>query len=191
MSTETQVGAPDGFEEEQRGFHPRLGTPVRVNLMSGAVATVFVIVANTLTSGSAANTFAVVLTVAISTVLMSYLIIYPAAWVLRRKEPDAPRPFVVPFGDRGMAIATVLATFFAVLGSWVALFPGVLEKLLGLSYDFAGTWGVSRGRFEALTLGTVAVIVLLTLVGLWLGSLERRRDAGALTAREDIRVGPA
>jgi glutamate:GABA antiporter len=172
-------------------FHSRLGTPVRVNLMSGAVATVFVIVANELTSGSAANTFAVVLTVAISTVLMSYLIIYPAAWVLRRKAPDVARPFRVPFGDRGMAVATVLATFFALLGTWVALFPGVLEKLFGLSYDFTGTWGVSRGRFEALTLGTVAVIMLLTLVGLWLGSLERRRAAGAVPAREDIGVDPA
>ncbi|MGZ4165114.1 MAG: APC family permease [Solirubrobacteraceae bacterium] len=172
-------------------FHPRLGTPVRVNLMSGAVASGFVIVANTLTSGSAANTFAVVLTVAISTVLMSYLIIYPAAWMLRRKQPDAPRPFRVPFGDRGMAVATIIATFFAALGTWVALFPGVLEKLFGLSYDFAGTWGVSRGRFEALTLGTVAVIVLLTLGGLWLGSFERRRETGAIRAREDIRVDAA
>ena len=44
---------------------------------------------------------------------------------------------------------------------------------------------------EALTLGTVAVIVLLTLAGLWLGSLERRREAGAVTTREDIGVGPA
>jgi glutamate:GABA antiporter len=172
-------------------FHSRLGTPVRVNLMSGAVASAFVIVANELTSGSAANTFAVVLTVAISTVLMSYLIIYPAAWALRRKQPGAARPFRVPFGDRGMAVATVLATFFALLGTWVALFPGVLEKLFGLSYDFTGTWGVSRARFEALTLGTVAVIVLLTVAGLWLGSLERRREAGTVSPREDIGVGRA
>lgn len=172
-------------------FHPRLGTPVRVNLMSGGVATVFVIVANTLTSGSAANTFAVVLTVAISTVLMSYLIIYPAAWALRRRQPEVSRPFVVPFGRRGMAVATVLATFFAVLGTWVALFPGVLEQLFGLSYDFSGTWGVSRGRFEALTLGTVAVIVLLTLAGLALGTRDRRREAGQLGARHDINVGSA
>ncbi|MFL5860623.1 MAG: APC family permease [Solirubrobacteraceae bacterium] len=172
-------------------FHPRLGTPVRVNLISGAVATVFVVVANTLTSGSAANTFAVVLTVAISTVLMSYLIIYPSAWALRRKQPNAIRPFVVPFGDRGMGVATVLATFFALLGTWVALFPGVLESLFGLSYDFSGTWGVSRGRFEALTLGTVAVIVALTLAGLWLGTQERRRESGAVSATRDVDIGPA
>jgi amino acid transporter len=172
-------------------FHPRLGTPVRVNLCSGAVATVFVIVASELTSGSAANTFAVVLTVAISTVLMSYIIIYPAAWVLRRKAPDAPRPFLVPFGERGIAVATVLATFFALLGTWVALFPGVLEKIFGIAYDFNGTWGVGRGRFEALTLGTVAVIVLLTLAGLTLGTRERRREAGLPGTGHDINVGSA
>jgi hypothetical protein len=73
----------------------------------------------------------------------------------------------------------------------VALFPGVLEKLFGLDYDFVGTWGVGRGRFEALTLGTVAIIVVLTLVGLALGTRERRREAGELGPRHDINVGSA
>ena len=90
-----------------------------------------------------------------------------------------------------MAIATVSATFFAVLGTWVALFPGLLEKLFGLDYDFVGTWGVGRGRFEALTLGTVAVIVVLTLVGLWLGARERAREAGEVGTRHDVNVGSA
>lgn len=157
-------------------FHPRLGTPVRVNLFSGAVATAFVIVAQNLTSGDAGTTFAIVLTVAISTVLMSYLIIYPSVLVLRRTMPDVPRPFVVPYGINGLRFATGAATFFALLGSWVALFPGTLESLLGVDYDFHETWGVSRARFELLTLGTVAVIVVLTLVGLAAGRAERRRS---------------
>lgn len=38
---------------------------------------------------------------------------------------------------------------------------------------------------------TVAVIVLLTLCGPWLGSVERRGETGAVRAREDIRVDPA
>jgi glutamate:GABA antiporter len=59
----------------------------------------------------------------------------------------------------------------------VALFPGALEGILSLAYDFTGTWGVTRGRFEALTLGTVAVIVVLTGAGLAAGALERRRAA--------------
>jgi amino acid transporter len=163
-------------------FHPRLGTPVRVNLMSGAVATAFVIVAQNLTSGDAGTTFAIVLSVAISTVLMSYLIIYPAALVLRRKLPDAPRPFVVPYGLTGLRVSTALATFFALLGSWVALFPGTLEGVLGVDYNFGDTWGVSRGKFELLTLGTVGVIVVLTLLGLLLGRAERARVAQAPAA---------
>lgn len=157
-------------------FSRRFGTPVRVNLMSGTVATVFVIVAQQLNSGSAASTFAIVLTVAISTVLMSYLIIYPAAVVLRRRYPEVERPFVVPGGQWGLRVSTFLATFFALLGSWVAVFPGTLEPLFGLEYDFAEEWGVSRGRFEALTLGTVAAIVALTAVGLAWGAWERRRE---------------
>jgi glutamate:GABA antiporter len=157
-------------------FSRRFGTPVRVNLMSGAVATVFVIVANQLTSGGAASTFTIVLTVAISTVLMSYLIIYPSAIVLRRKYPNAERPFVVPGGEWGLRVATFLATFFAALGSWVAVFPGTLEPLFGLEYDFTEEWGVSRGRFEALTLGTVAVIVSLTVIGLLIARAERRGE---------------
>ena len=35
---------------------------------------------------------------------------------------------------------------------------------------------MSRARFELLTLGTVAVIVVLTLVGLAAGRAERRRE---------------
>jgi hypothetical protein len=38
----------------------------------------------------------------------------------------------------------------------------LLEKIFGLDHDFTGTWGVGRGRFEALTLGTIAVIVAAT-----------------------------
>lgn len=166
-------------------FHSRLGTPVRVNLISGLTATVFVIVGQNLTSGSAGASFVIVLTVAISTVLMSYIIIYPAAIVLRRKYPGVSRPFVVPGGQRGLLLATVLATFFAVLGSWVALFPGTLEPIFGVSYSFVQTWGVSRVHFEVLTLGTVAVIIVLTFVGLALGKRERRR----LGTREDLVTG--
>lgn len=107
----------------------------------------------------------------------TYLIIFPAAIVVRRKFPDTPRPFLVPGGDRGMLISTVLATFFAALGSWVAVFPGTLEQLFGLEYNFVEEWEVSRGRFEALTLGTVAVIVLLTVIGMAIGRAERRRES--------------
>jgi amino acid transporter len=172
-------------------FSPRFGTPVRINLLSGAVATAFVLAAQQLSAGGSAETFAIVLSVAITTVLMSYLIIYPSAIALRRRYPEAPRAFVVPFGTPGLYVATALATTFALLGSWVAVFPGTLESLLGVSYDFKETWGVSRWHFEQLTLGTLAAIALLTGVGLLAGKAERRRTDTAPDAGGDGPAGPA
>ena len=90
------VGMDGTFPRALGVISDRFGTPVRVNLMSGLVATVFSIVAINLASGSAATTFEIVLTIAISTVLLSYLIIYPSAVRLRRLYPDVHRPFVVP-----------------------------------------------------------------------------------------------
>jgi glutamate:GABA antiporter len=170
------VGMDGTFPRYFGVISERFGTPVRVNLMSGVVATAFAIVAINLASGDSATTFEIVLTIAISTVLLSYLVIYPSAMRLRRLHPDTPRPFRVPGGNAGMWVCTVLATGFIVLGSWVAVFPGTLEKLLGVEYDFEDTWGVSRGHFEALTIGTLVVIGVIAAAGLALGARERRRE---------------
>ena len=58
-----------------------------------------------------------------------------------------------------MWIAAGLTTFWTALGSFVAVFPGALESLFGIDYDFMDTWGVSRATYEALTLGTLAVVL--------------------------------
>jgi len=182
------VGMEGTFPRSLGVINARFGTPVRVNLMSGVVATAFAIVAINLASGDSSTTFEIVLTIAISTVLLSYLFIYPSAIRLRSRYPDVPRPFRVPGGTAGLWACGVLATGFIALGSWVAVFPGTLERLLGVEYDFRDTWGVSRGHFEALTVGTLAVIAVLAAVGLALGSAERRRQPGAGSAEP---VGPA
>jgi len=54
-------------------FSSRLGTPVRMNLLSGIIATAFTIAATELLQGSGASVFTVVLTVAVTTLLLSYL----------------------------------------------------------------------------------------------------------------------
>ena len=86
------VGMDGTFPRALGVISDRFGTPVRVNLISGVVATVFSIVAINLASGSAATTFEIVLTIAISTVLLSYLLIYPSAVRLRRLLPRRPPP---------------------------------------------------------------------------------------------------
>ena len=146
-------------------FNEKLGTPVRVNLMTGGVATVFMIAAMRAVNGTSAAVFAVVLTFCVSTYLLSYLAIIPAATRLRTILPNAHRPFRVPVSDRVFALMVGLCTAWVALGSWVAVFPGTLEALLGVKYPFYDYWGVSRGTFETFTLGTLAVLAVLGLVG--------------------------
>jgi len=86
-------------------------------------------------------------------------------WKLRRTHPDVVRPFRIPGGDLGLNICVGLAFAWVLFGSWVAVFPGVLEHLLGVSYDFKGTWSVSRLTFETFTIGTLAVVIAIAVVG--------------------------
>ena len=81
-------------------FSERLGTPTRVNMLSGVVGTVFMLAAMQVT-GSSADLFVVVLLISITTFLLSYLLVIPAAVKLRGMYPEIPRPFRVPVSDAG------------------------------------------------------------------------------------------
>jgi amino acid transporter len=162
-------------------FHPRLGTPVRVNLLSGVVGTVFMLAAMAV-SGSAAAVFAVVLSISVSTFLLSYLISIPAAVRLRTAFPDVVRPFKVPLSDNVFRAMGVLCFAWVALGSWVAVFPGTLDRLFGLDYDFEEIWGVSVGVFETFTLGTLAALAALGIAGYLTAKplrMEARRSESA------------
>jgi len=158
-------------------FNKRLGTPVRVNVMSGIAATIFMIAGVSLNKGSTASTFLVVLYIAISTTLISYIAIFPAVIKLRYSHPDVPRPYRLPGGKPGVWIAGGVCTAFILLASFIAVFPDVIEKPLGAGYTFQDTWGVSRVRFEVFTLGTLAVIIAFAVVGYWLGRPVREQEA--------------
>jgi amino acid transporter len=180
------VAAYDGaFHPFFGRFNAKFGTPVRVNTMSGIFASIFMIIAVAAFKGGTDSKFVVVLDIAISTTLISYLWIFPAGLKLRYNHGHIKRPYRVP-GKYGMWIATVLITVGVALGSWVAVFPGVLEKLFGLNYDFFGTWGVHRGTFEALTLGTLAVILLIAVVGYATGREVRERAATDIPLADEL-----
>ena len=158
-------------------FNRRLGTPVRVNVLSGLVATAFCVSAVAFFDSGANATFQVVLDIAISTTLLSYILIFPAILKLRYSHPDVPRPYLFPYGKAGVWIGTIVVTFFVVLGSWVAVFPDTIEKVLGVDYgSFKDAWGVSRLKFESYTLGTLAIIILIGVVG-YIGGAPTRRAA--------------
>ena len=172
-------------------FNRTFGTPVRVNTMSGIFATIFMVVAVASFHGGTDAKFVVVLTIAISTTLISYLWVFPSALKLRYTHPHVRRPYSVPGGLRGMWIAAGLTTFWTALGSFVAVFPGTLESLFGLDYNFVDEWGVSRGTYEALTLGTLAVVLAIALIGYAMGRSVRERVAVIPLEAADIPPAPA
>jgi glutamate:GABA antiporter len=172
------VAAYDGaFLPWFGSFNAKLGTPVRVNVLSGVTATIFMFAAEQFSTGSNAATFTVVLYISITTTLISYLFIFPAGVMLRRRHGHVERPYRVPGGEWGMWVCAGVTTFWVALGSWAAVFPGTIDHyILGLHYSMQAEWGVSRARFETFTLGTLAVIVVFAVVMYALGGEVRRRE---------------
>ena len=111
-------------------INARYGTPVRVNIFSGIVATLIVILAETITSGNAAKYFGAVLGVTISTTLISYLGIYPAVWKLRRSYPEVARPFRMPW----MKPLTIILVALIVAATIQLIMPGLGDSWFGSNY---------------------------------------------------------
>jgi len=172
------IAAADGGAPRFFGvFSARFGTPVRVNVTSGIVSTIFFIAATIVfTGGQGAQLFLVVLYLATSTTLLSYLLIFPAVWKLRITHGHVKRPYRFPGGYNALKGAVILCTAFMLLGSWVALFPGLLENWVGGSYVWTDNWSISRAQFEAFTLGTLAVFLVIALIGYAMGAPTRRES---------------
>ena len=149
-----------------------------VNITSGVIGSVMCVLVFVLTKGALASFFAVMLALTISTTVLTYLVVFPALVVLRRKYPDASRPYRVPGGRVGAWAAVIITEAFVVVTVVTLLWPGAINALFGQSYSIRSAWGVSRVFFEWTTLGSVAVMIALGLVFWALG--ERKRRAGIL-----------
>lgn len=90
---------------------------------------------------------------------------FPSAYLLRKKYPDVARPFTIPGGNRVMLACSGLITFWVVLGSVTAVFPGGLNHAFGIGYSIKDEWGVSGATFFGFTLGTLAVITAVSIAG--------------------------
>jgi amino acid transporter len=175
------VASADGSFPAYFGrFSPRFGTPLRVNVASGIIATAFmsaamVFLSDSVDSDDVGSLFLVVLVIATSTLLISYLVIVPTLLGLRRRFPDTARPYRVPFGRAGAWVLTGIVMFWITLGVIVAIAPGTIEAVLGIDYDFIDVWGLDRARVEAFTLGTLAVLAASAVAGY---AVARRSAAG-------------
>ena len=108
------VAGYDGAAPRAFGyFSRRLGTPIVVNLVSGVVSTIVLVLTLTLTSGNAAKYFSATLGVVISMVTIVYVLIFPAVIKLRYSHPDVPRPYRIPGGKVGLWTAGILTTAWA------------------------------------------------------------------------------
>jgi amino acid transporter len=172
------IAALDGAAPAWMGKFTRFGTPIAVNLSSGVVASVMCVLVLEITKGSLASFFSVMLALTISTTTLSYFFIFPALTVLRRKFPDAPRPYRVPGGAVGAWAAVLITEAFVVVTVITLVWPGAINALFGESYSVKASWHVSRAFFEWVTLGSLGVMILLGLLFWLIG--ERKRRSGLL-----------
>jgi amino acid transporter len=160
------VSCYDGAGPRSLGvISARFGTPVRVNIFSGIMATIIVILAETITSGNAAKYFGAVLGVTISTTLISYLGIYPAVWKLRRSHPHVERPFRMPF----MKPLTVLLVLLVVVATIQLIAPGLGDNWFGSDFAPDG-WDPSQKWVYLLT--EAIPVLCFAVIGVlfwWLG----------------------
>jgi amino acid transporter len=147
----------------------KLGTPVRVNIFSGVVSSIVVVLATQLTNGDAAKYFGAVLGVTISTTLISYLLIYPALWKLRLSRPDVPRPFKMPW-HRPLTVLLMVLVFIA---SVQLIAPGLGDSWFGS--DFLPDGWVYGERWVYLWTELIPVLVFIGVGVLfwWLGRSTR------------------
>ena len=121
------VSCYDGAGPRSLGkFSARFGTPLRVNVLSGIISSVIFVLATEITEGDAYKFFTVALNLAISTTLISYLGIFPAAWRLRRKNPHHPLPFKAPW----LRVMTVLSVLWIVFCTIRDPVPGPGRQLV-------------------------------------------------------------
>lgn len=154
------IGALAGSGPQQLGyFSARFGTPIVVNVLSGVIATIFMLITFLVTGGGLHGYFAAVLGLVISTTTFSYILIFPALLTLRRKYPNIKRPFVVPGGQAGAWICVVLTMFWVVAATVFALWPGLFTSSWNADYS-----GVNRTTFEVYTFVTVAALVLIAVI---------------------------
>ena len=102
--------AEDGYlPHVLTGVHPRYGTPWIAIITSSAIYALLAI-------HSLLQLIAIYNWLRVATTVMTVL----AAWQLRRKKPDMPRPFVIPGGKSGLiysVVAVIVMSAVALLGS--------------------------------------------------------------------------
>ena len=92
-------------------LHPRFQTPYMAFVIMGVVSTAL-LVGNATFSARADNVFWMIFKLSGVCFLVSYLMLFPAFVILRRRRPDQPRPYVMPGGPLGAGLAASFCWLF-------------------------------------------------------------------------------
>ena len=137
----------------------RTGTPLRLCVVSGVVASATSTLAFAVSGGDAERYFAVALGLAISAIAISYLAIFPALAVLRRRYPTcrgrtgSPAARPAPSSSAALATASVAVAVAAL--AWPGIGTG--DPDAALPAGFAG----ERALFEVCELVPLGALVVL------------------------------
>ena len=149
-------------------FSRTFGTPTAATVLSGMVATVTVIASMMLSafgSGNIETLFVQVLSVAISTALLAYLLMFPTFLILRYKYPAVPRRYRVPGGLVSAWIVTLLPMLYVGIACYFILIP--TDVYLQNNH-------LDRLTFELTHFVPLACIIVLTIVLYIWGQRERQ-----------------
>jgi glutamate:GABA antiporter len=151
----------------------RSGAPVAACILAGVTASAVLTLTYELAPGRFGRYLAAMVGVAVSTVLLSYLLVFPSLLRLRRTHAGTPRPFSVPGGAGGVWACTILTTAGALFVAVQLLYPG-----LGLPHPdtmLPAAFEGLRRRYEEAVVVPIAGCLTLAAVG-W---LIARREAQA------------
>jgi len=172
------VSAFDGAGPRSLGvISARFGTPVRVNIFSGILSTLVLIGAHQVTGGNAEKLFVTVLGLAISTTLVSYLGIFPALIVLRRKLPGVQRRYKAP-APMFLSVWLTLLILFATIQLF---FPGLFFDWFGDDYRPSAWEADEKWTYFVVELIPLVVFVVAG-VGFW--AMGRKTRMELATAEE-------
>ncbi len=87
--------------------HPRFGTPYGSILIAAGLHTLLAI-----------GSFEALLVIDVFLFVLSYVLVFVAGVVLRRREPSLERPFRVPMGTTGMTVLAAVPILVAILVLW-------------------------------------------------------------------------
>ena len=115
------VAAEEGVLPEALGrLHPRFHTPALAFVAMGIVSTILLIGGASLSS-SQSNIFWMTFRLTALCLLLSYLLVFPAFLVLRKRRPEQPRPYRLPGGPVAAAVASWVCTLY-IFGACVLFF---------------------------------------------------------------------